>query len=77
MEKEQMSKRIQHELAEYRALTTDEEKAAFWKRVQTLDATLSTQDRLLINEVIYEDLQATIAVTKELLGPGNLVKINA
>lgn len=67
MNKQRMSEQIQRELAEYRALTNDEEKAAFWERVRASDARLTKDERSLINEVIYDDLQAITGRTKELI----------
>ncbi len=67
MNKQQMSEQIQRELAEYRTLTSEDEKSAFWKRVRVADAQLPNEDRSLINQVIYDDLQTITAQTKDLL----------
>lgn len=74
MNKKQMSEQIQREIAEYRTLTSEEKKEAFWQRIYASDAQLSERDRSLINEVVYDDLQALIAQTKNLLERVKLVK---
>lgn len=72
-----MNEQIQHELAEYRKLITDEEKAAFWERIHSLDLALTKEDRLLVNEVIYDDLHTMIVKTKDLLRRDKLVRITS
>ena len=67
MNEQLMSEQIQRELAEYRTLTNDEEKAVFWERVRATDAQLTEEDRLLINQVIYDDLQEIAAKTNDLI----------
>ena len=67
MNEQLMSEQIQRELAEYRILTNDEEKAVFWARVRATDAQLTEEDRLLINQVIYDDLQEIAAKTNDLI----------
>lgn len=74
MNKQLMNEQIQNELAEYRNLTTDEEKAAFWEHILVLDPQLTKEDRSLINEVIYDDLQRMIIKTKDLLRRDKLVR---
>lgn len=67
MNKQLMSEQIGRELAEYRTLTNDEEKAHFWERVRAADAQLTKEDHSLINQVIYDDLQEITVKTKDLL----------
>ena len=74
MNKQQMSEQIQRELVEYQTLTNDEEKAAFWKRVYASDVQLTKNDRSLINQVIYDDLQEITLKTKNLLRRVELAK---
>ena len=52
-----MSEQIQRELAEYQTLTNEEEKDLFWERVRASDAQLTKVDRLLINQVIADDVE--------------------
>lgn len=74
MNKQQMSEQIQRELAEYQTLKDEVEKATFWNRVYASDAQLTKEDRSLINEVVYDDLQEITLKTKDLLRRVELAK---